>query len=42
MQTIENPTLKEVVQKDTDLKKWLVNYVGEKHNPENEIGRAHV
>lgn len=30
-----NPTLKEVVQKDTELKKWLVNYVGAKHKPEN-------
>lgn len=33
METIENPTLKEVVQKDTELKTWLVNYVGNKLNP---------
>ena len=31
----ENTTLKEVVGKDTVLKEWLVNYVGEKHNPQN-------
>jgi len=35
METIENPTLKEVVQKDTELKIWLVNYVGEKTNPKD-------
>ena len=33
METIENPTLKEVVQKDTELKIWLVNYVGNKLKP---------
>ena len=27
--------LDEVVEKDTDLKKWLVEYVGEKEQPEN-------
>jgi hypothetical protein len=35
MENLENPTLKETVKKDTELKKWLVNYVGEKTNPEN-------
>ena len=29
----ENPTLKEEVTKDTALKEWLVDYVGEKKNP---------
>ena len=33
MENLENPTLKEVVQKDTELKTWLVNYVGNKLNP---------
>lgn len=33
MENVENPTLKEVVQKDTEMKRWLVNYVGEKLNP---------
>ena len=35
LQQIENPTLKEVVQKNTILKEWLVNYVGEKINPKD-------
>ena len=29
------PTLGEAVNSDTELKTWLVNYVGEQHNPEN-------
>lgn len=33
MENVENTTLKEVVQKDTEMKRWLVNYVGEKLNP---------
>lgn len=33
MENVENPTLKEVVQKDTEMKRWLVNYVGERLNP---------
>lgn len=33
MENVQNPTLKETVQSDTDLKTWLVNYVGEKLNP---------
>ena len=28
--------LTEVVNPDTEMKEWLVNYVGEKHNPEDE------
>jgi len=32
----ENPGLKEAVAADTELKKWLVEYVGSKHNPEND------
>ena len=33
---IENPVLKQTVTSDTVLKEWLVNYVGEKANPDNE------
>jgi len=33
---IENPVLKQAVTSDTVLKEWLVNYVGEKANPDNE------
>ena len=29
----ENPVLKQNVGKDTELKEWLVNYVGEQHEP---------
>jgi len=29
------PTLGETVESDTELKTWLVNYVGEQHDPEN-------
>ena len=32
----ENSTLKETVEPENDLKEILVNYVGEKHNPEDE------
>ena len=28
--------LTEVVSPDTEMKEWLVNYVGEKHNPDDE------
>ena len=28
--------LAEVVNPDTEMKEWLVNYVGEKHNPDDE------
>jgi len=35
MENVENPTLKEAVQKDTELKSWLVNYVGNKINPQD-------
>ena len=31
----ETETLKEVVDTATELKNWLVNYVGEKSDPEN-------
>ena len=31
----ENPTLAEKVEPDNELKTWLVNYVGDKHNPED-------
>ena len=33
--TQENETLKEVVSPDTEIKTWLVEYVGEKVQPEN-------
>ena len=32
----ENPDLLEKVDGDTPLKKWLVNYVGEKTQPDND------
>jgi uncharacterized iron-regulated protein len=32
----ENPDLLQKVEQDTELKKWLVNYVGEKHQPEDD------
>ena len=31
----ENPTLTEEVESDNELKTWLVNYVGEKSDPED-------
>tara|TARA_R100000808_G_C2133847_1_gene142504 strand:- start:510 stop:851 length:342 start_codon:yes stop_codon:yes gene_type:complete len=31
----ENPTLNEVVEKNTQLKELVVNYVGNAHNPES-------
>ena len=31
----QTETLKEVVNTTTELKKWLVNYVGERQDPEN-------
>jgi len=31
----ENPTLSEKVEPDTELKTWLVNYVGGKSKPED-------
>jgi hypothetical protein len=35
MESLENPTLKQTVQQDTELKTWLVNYVGNKLNPQD-------
>jgi len=32
----ENPDLLKKVETDNELKKWLVNYVGEKEQPEND------
>jgi len=32
---MQNPTLTETVQKENDLKTWLIEYVGNKTNPEN-------
>ena len=31
----ETEGLKETVETDTDMKIWLVNYVGEKHDPDS-------
>jgi len=31
-----NPDLFNVVEKENELKRWLVNYVGEKIQPEND------
>jgi hypothetical protein len=36
MENLVNPTLKEKVQKDSELKTWLVNYVGNKLKPSDE------
>ena len=32
---LENPEVLQPVEKTNELKEWLVNYVGGKHNPEN-------
>jgi len=32
---MENPILKEEVKQDSELKEWLVNYVGNKFKPED-------
>jgi hypothetical protein len=32
---VENPTLSEIVDPDNDIKNLLVEYIGEKHNPED-------
>lgn len=32
----ENPDLFEAIQPVNEMKKWLINYVGEKLNPEND------
>tara|TARA_R110000824_G_scaffold1178_2_gene6329 strand:+ start:6898 stop:7185 length:288 start_codon:yes stop_codon:yes gene_type:complete len=32
----ENPDLLKAVAKNTPIKKWLVNYVGEKESPEDD------
>ncbi len=31
-----NPDLAKELEKDSPLKEWLVNYVGNQHNPEND------
>jgi uncharacterized iron-regulated protein len=31
----ETEGLKEAVEADTEMKNWLVNYVGEKHDPDS-------
>ena len=33
---LENPTLKEVVEEENELKSFLVNYVGKRQDPNNE------
>ena len=35
MNTIENTTLQEPVERDSPLKEWLVEYVGNQEKPEN-------
>jgi len=32
---LENPGLLQPVEKTNELKEWLVDYVGQKHSPEN-------
>ena len=32
----DQPSLAETVEKTTPIKEWLVEYVGEQHNPEDE------
>ena len=32
----ENPDLLQAVQPENEMKKWLINYVGEKLQPEND------
>lgn len=33
---LQNPTLLEIVDPENDLKNWLVEYVGQKLNPEDD------
>ena len=33
---IDNPDLLKPVEKENEMKRWLVNYVGEKLQPEND------
>ena len=33
---VENPVLGQKVDSDTELKKWLVDYVGQEHGPEDD------
>ena len=35
MKLEDNPTLNEKVEKDSELKEWLVDFVGKKTKPEN-------
>jgi hypothetical protein len=35
-QETENPALSEMVEPDTELKNWLVEYVGERCTPEDQ------
>jgi len=37
---IENETLEKEVELDNPLKSWLVNYVGEKVSPEDDVVRV--
>ena len=32
----ENPELLQAIKPENEMKKWLVNYVGDKLNPEND------
>ena len=35
MDTVQNPELTKVVTPDSPMKEWLLNYVGEKHDPDS-------
>ena len=35
MKITENPALEKIVETDSALKEWLVNYVGDQQNPDN-------
>ena len=35
VEDIENPLLSKEVESDTEIKTWLVEYVGDKHKPED-------
>ena len=37
MQTVQNPTLKEEVKKDSQVKTWLVEHVGKTLKPEDGL-----
>ncbi len=36
MSTKENRTISQTVENDTPMKEWLINYVGNENNPEDD------